>query len=346
MHADGRTSSSLASTSANPRRLASTSSSRASASSRPSSQVFLFEPNDRLFLRGRWRMERPVPLLDAAEVTLAFQEINDDRRTQDLGGSTQTLEENRSRVGAVIFQTMAHWRELMKFTAGMDVYLDWIASSARERDLGTGQVTRGDGRFADGSRSDSLGWFLEDEVTVYERLTAVLGPRLSHFMVDIASGRGRPGTRLDVTDLTGNQRKHCAFARRHRVRDSSGSVIRPARAGGPSQREDRAECRDLPPTGDAEATQQSIQTLMGRAVHDGAGAEGGRGGRVAGRVPAHYDDIILASAITRGAIRIRTWPPCTESDRALQTWRGQSWPCRPLLARIRATRRLAAWPIL
>ena len=172
----------------------------------PSSAVSFFEPNDRLFLHGRYRLRNPVPFVDRLEFNVAFQEINDDRRTRGFTSSREDRERNRDSLIDLTLQLTSQWRERMTFTYGGEIYLDEVRSSRTGRDINTGATSVLQGRFADGSTVNSFGFYVQDEIRLHSRLTAILGVRFSHFDVDIPKADRGEGAEahLSTNDLTGN----------------------------------------------------------------------------------------------------------------------------------------------
>jgi hemoglobin/transferrin/lactoferrin receptor protein len=171
---------------------------------RPSSAVFFFEPNDRLFLHGRYRLRDPVPFVDSLEFDVAFQRINDDRRNRDVDSSREDRERNRSDLIGITLQLTSSWRQWMTFTYGGEIYLDEIRSSRVGRDIETGASSTRQGRFADGSTMGSFAVYVQDEIRVHPRLTAMLGGRFSYFDIDVAQADRPEGARLTFSDLTGS----------------------------------------------------------------------------------------------------------------------------------------------
>jgi outer membrane receptor protein involved in Fe transport len=93
----------------------------------PARAVFFFEPNDRLFLHGRYRLRNPLPFVDGLELHVAFQEINDDRRNRDFWGTREDREQNRDALTGITLQLTSRWGQLMTFTYGGD---HWTRSTA------------------------------------------------------------------------------------------------------------------------------------------------------------------------------------------------------------------------
>ncbi|MBI4379909.1 MAG: TonB-dependent receptor [candidate division NC10 bacterium] len=170
----------------------------------PSSAVFFFEPNDRLFLHGRYRLRNPLPFVDGLELHVAFQEINDDRRNRDFGGTREDRERNRDALTGITLQLTSRWGQWMTFTYGGEIYLDEVNSSRVGRNIDTGTTSTQQSRFADGSTLNSFSFYLQDEIRVHPRLTAVLGGRVSHFDIDVPKADREVGAHLTTSVLTGS----------------------------------------------------------------------------------------------------------------------------------------------
>ena len=173
--------------------------------SQPSSAVFFFEPNDRLFVHGRYRLSDPLPFADGLEFHVAFQEINDDRRTRGFTSTREERERNGDSLIGLTLQLKSQWRDWMTFTYGGEIYLDEVRSSRTGRNINTGATLTLQGRFADESTFNSFGVYVQDEIRLHHRLTAILGGRFSHFDVDIPKADRGEGAEahLSTSDFTG-----------------------------------------------------------------------------------------------------------------------------------------------
>ena len=169
----------------------------------PSAARFFFEPNDRLFIHARYRVQQPFTLIDRFEFHLAFQEINDDRRTQDFDSPLEQRERNRSRMIGLTAQFTSHWQDWLFLTYGAEVYLDSITSRRRGRDQETNERLVLQSRFADGATLDSFAGYLQSEILLHPKLTAVLGGRVSYFDIDLPRADRAGGVSLGIDDLTG-----------------------------------------------------------------------------------------------------------------------------------------------
>lgn len=170
----------------------------------PSSAVFFFEPNDRLFLHGRYRVQHPLFFVDRAELHVAFQQINDDRRTRDFGSTLEFRERNRSDLLGVTLQMTSEWPKWITVTYGGEIYLDKIHSHRTGHDTNTGVTTDIQSRFADGSTLNSYAGYLQTELQLHPRLSVLAGGRLSYFDEHIPSADRGVGVDLSLVPVTGN----------------------------------------------------------------------------------------------------------------------------------------------
>jgi hemoglobin/transferrin/lactoferrin receptor protein len=171
---------------------------------RPASSVFVFEPNDRLFLHGRYRFHRPFSGLDRLELHLGFQQIDDDRRSRAFGSPLEVTEQDRSRMLGGSVQLTTRWRDFMTFTYGLEAYVDRIRSAAQSRNIDTGASGVAPGRLADGSSLSTFAAYVQDEIRWHPVVTTVVGGRFSYFDIDVAQADRDVGTRFTPRDLTGS----------------------------------------------------------------------------------------------------------------------------------------------
>ncbi len=169
----------------------------------PSSARFFFEPNARVFLHGRYRVRRPLPLIDRLEFHTAFQEISDDRRTQAFGSPLEQRERNRSHMAGVTAQLTSHWRDRVFLTYGAEVYLDSITSRRRGRNRETGERLVLQSRFANGATLNNFAGYVQSTIRLHPKMTAVLGGRVSYFDIDLPQADREIGVSLGIDDLTG-----------------------------------------------------------------------------------------------------------------------------------------------
>ena len=171
---------------------------------RPSSALAVFEPTERLLLHGRYRLHEPLPFVDRVQLDVAYQQIVDGRRNLPFGMTREMREDNKSGLVGLVLQLTSQWRDWMTFTYGGEVYLESVESSRIGVDVNTGAAVVQQSRFADGATSKSFGVYLQDEIRIHPRLTAILGGRFSHFNVDVPAADRGIGTELSFDDLTGS----------------------------------------------------------------------------------------------------------------------------------------------
>ncbi|MEQ1621529.1 MAG: TonB-dependent receptor, partial [Methylococcales bacterium] len=170
----------------------------------PSSSVFYFEPNERLFLHGRYRYTHNTPLFDSLEFHAAHQRITDDRRARDFGDSIETRERNASLLtGFTVQAALAHWPR-SQLVYGFEFYHDEVDSRRFDTDINTGTASTEKSRFPNASTMDSYALYGNETLQLGERLQFMLGTRYSHYHTILAPADRGVGARLDHDDVTGN----------------------------------------------------------------------------------------------------------------------------------------------
>jgi outer membrane receptor protein involved in Fe transport len=170
----------------------------------PSSATFFFQPNDRLFIHSRYRLSHPLPFLARAEFNLSFQEIHDDRRARDFASPTEIRERNKSRLLGATLQLTSALPGWLTLTYGGEAYLDTISSQSEGVDVSTGQQIAQTSRFPNGSTLNSFGVYVEGEVKLHPRLTAVVGGRFSYVEINIPKADREVGAHLNPSAPTGH----------------------------------------------------------------------------------------------------------------------------------------------
>ncbi|MBY0401784.1 TonB-dependent receptor [Myxococcota bacterium] len=170
----------------------------------PSSDVFFFEPNERLFGHARYRLALETPLFDALELHAAHQRIRDDRRARDFGDTIEQRERNASHLTGVTAQASLAQRDFAELVYGVEVYHDRVTSSRTDRDIVTGERVRARARFPDDSTMLSVAAYGQETIQIGKRLQVIVGGRYSYYDIDIAAADRGVGTNLELNDVTGN----------------------------------------------------------------------------------------------------------------------------------------------
>ena len=156
----------------------------------PSSAEFLFAPNRRLFAHfqreSRWRD------LDL-KLNAAWQRIDDDRRTRNLGSPQRRLETNRSDLYGLTVSASGR-ATAWSWIAGADVYHDEVRSARNAVDLVSGAMADLAPRFPDGSTVGQAGVFVSGSRPIGARHRISVGVRYTRLHIQLPDGTSvRPG---------------------------------------------------------------------------------------------------------------------------------------------------------
>jgi outer membrane receptor protein involved in Fe transport len=168
----------------------------------PSSSEFLFAPNRRVFVHGKYSRARGPLGLDW-NIDLAWQRIDDDRITRDFGATGRRREENRSDLYGLTVSG-SRVTESGSWIAGVDAYLDEVSSRRSEESLVDGQTIALTPRFPDGSEIERLAVFINGEHAVTPRHQLSGGVRISYEDVSMPQTAVSPAASVNGTDASGD----------------------------------------------------------------------------------------------------------------------------------------------
>jgi len=162
----------------------------------PSSSEFSFAPNRRVFAH----VQHEVLAASGIDwkVDAAWQRVDDDRKTRDLGSSERRLEDNRSDLYGLTLNASAG-TDALAWIAGVDLYHDEVRSSRLEQDVNTGVAMALAPRFPDGSSVAQAGLFGNLQWRVADRHSFTAGLRYNDIRIDLPDG-----TRIDPARLSGD----------------------------------------------------------------------------------------------------------------------------------------------
>ncbi len=169
----------------------------------PASEVFQFEPNNRLFGKVRYERAQPFALADRFVLQVGWQQIKDDRRARDTGDPVERRERNESELFGTTLELDKRLGDHL-LTYGFEAYLDKVRSTRFETNLDTGEFNQVAARFPDGSEFNSFALYIHDEWQVLPWLRADFGLRYSFYDINLASNFGTPTANINPDDLTGN----------------------------------------------------------------------------------------------------------------------------------------------
>jgi outer membrane receptor protein involved in Fe transport len=168
----------------------------------PSSELFEFRPNRRLFYHGRYRWTPASSWLEQVEIHLARQVIRDDRRSREFGAAVTVNEDNKSTLDGLTVQLDARPAEALRLTGGLEFYGDTVDSRRVETEGGVTTTVRS--RFPDDSSLDSASVYLAADWRASGRLTLGAGARYSEFDIKLPRALDGEDVRLKPDDLTGD----------------------------------------------------------------------------------------------------------------------------------------------
>lgn len=150
----------------------------------------LFREYDPQVLRWyalRWRRRDPGAFLESLTVTASLDNPREGRN-RIKASSPDTLRKEEDEVTVPGFSARVGLRPSMEhlLTAGLEGYFEKVDSSARTEDLSTGAVTvEPFGRYPDGARYQSLGFYVQEEWRITDRVRWTNGIRGSWFRVHL-----------------------------------------------------------------------------------------------------------------------------------------------------------------
>ncbi|MFK8015476.1 MAG: TonB-dependent receptor [Gammaproteobacteria bacterium] len=170
----------------------------------PASEVFEFAPNSRLFIHAQHYSEGWSKWVDEFEVHAAVQTMTDDRRTRDTGATSTRVEQNDSQLFGLTLRASAEPTARHAVTYGVDMYFDEVGSARQQVDVATGESTTVASRFPDGSTLDTIDLYVQDAMTLSDRLSLTAGGRVSRAQVELTATESGPAANISNTDVTGS----------------------------------------------------------------------------------------------------------------------------------------------
>jgi len=168
----------------------------------PSSSEFFFAPNRRVFVHGEYSVIDGPGGLDW-NADLAWQRIEDDRRSIDFGSTDQRSESNRSDLYGF---TLSGSRVLDNgsWIVGAEIYQDEVSSGRSELDLLTGAVQPLQSRFPDGSDVSQIAIYGNAQRFLGDRHNLSAGVRVSNDDVSLSATTVSEAANIDSTDVSGD----------------------------------------------------------------------------------------------------------------------------------------------
>jgi len=170
----------------------------------PSSEQFMFEPNQRSLLHARYRLDGQSALFDQFEAHLARQIITDDRLTQEYGSPVIVSEHNRSTLDGLTLQFNTTLASDMQLVWGAEYYTDAVDSSRFTQLEDSNAQIAVNSRFPDGSSMDSAAVYLSGEWLTTANFDLNAGLRYSWFDIRLPANDSHNQVMLKPADMTGD----------------------------------------------------------------------------------------------------------------------------------------------
>ncbi|MGB5257245.1 MAG: TonB-dependent receptor, partial [Woeseiaceae bacterium] len=170
--------------------------------SEPSSSEFFFAPNRRVFVHGRYTVTDGLAGLDW-NTDLAWQRIDDDRRSRDFEATDQRREFNSSDLYGLTISG-SKLTDTGSWIVGAEFYDDEVGSRRVEDDLLTGTSQPLTSRFPDGSRVRQAALYGNLQRQVSDRHNLSTGIRVSNDDVTLPSTAVSSAADVDSTDVSGD----------------------------------------------------------------------------------------------------------------------------------------------
>ena len=168
----------------------------------PASSEFVFEPNRRIYANARHNRRDGFGGLDWS-VALAWQRVDDDRRTREFNAPERRIEANRSDLFGLVV-TAGDDSARGSWLAGAEVYADVVSSSRIAENITTGATATLTPRFPDSSEVLQGSIFVNGQRDVTDNVSVSGGIRLSDVRVELPATTASAQTSVNTTDLAGD----------------------------------------------------------------------------------------------------------------------------------------------
>jgi outer membrane receptor protein involved in Fe transport len=168
----------------------------------PSSSEFLFAPNRRVFVHGKYTKTAGVGGLDW-NTDIAWQRIDDDRVTRDFGATERRRESNSSDLLGLTLSG-SRITEAGSWIVGAEFYHDEVRSARSEENLPTGAIQPVPSRFPDESTVTQAALYANIERRLTERHNLNGGLRVSNDDVSLPATLVSAAADISSTDISGD----------------------------------------------------------------------------------------------------------------------------------------------
>ena len=168
----------------------------------PSSSEFLFAPNRRVFVHGKYTKAAGAGGLDW-NTDIAWQRIDDDRVTRDFGATDRRRESNSSDLLGLTLSG-SRITEAGSWIVGAEFYHDKVRSTRSEENLPSGTIQQVPSRFPNGSTVTQAALYANIEHSVTDRNNLNGGIRVSNDDVSLPATLVSAAADISSTDISGD----------------------------------------------------------------------------------------------------------------------------------------------
>lgn len=147
---------------------------------------FFFEPQNRDLVYVNYVANPESSSIDLYRFTGSFHRQKEGRNEVKLGDASRRQKYDTVNTIGLSAQAVSGVLPKQRLVGGAEFYLDMLQSSTVKTDLETGKETVDEnlGRFINGSQFWDVSLFLQDEITIHERVEFILGGRATFYQTN------------------------------------------------------------------------------------------------------------------------------------------------------------------
>ncbi len=147
---------------------------------------FFFEPQNRDLIYANFISNPTTDRIDMFRVTASFHRQEEGRNEVQRDATSRRHRNDTVNTIGLSTQAVSSMLPKQRFVGGLEFYLDMIQSSTVRTDLETGNETVDEnlGRFINGSQFWDASLYLQDEISIHERVEITLGGRATLYQTN------------------------------------------------------------------------------------------------------------------------------------------------------------------
>ena len=147
---------------------------------------FFFEPQNRDLVYVNYVANPEISSIDLYRFTGSFQRQKEGRNEVTRGETSRRQRYDTVKTIGISAQAVSSVLPRQRLVGGGEFYLDMLQSRTVKTDLETGKETVDEnlGRFINGSQFWDVSLFLQDEITIHERVELILGGRATLYQTN------------------------------------------------------------------------------------------------------------------------------------------------------------------